>query len=784
MNRLLLIVATALIAPVASAATIAGRVQLTDDRPLPGVTVTLPELKRTTITDQAGAFSFDDVPSGTYTVSFQWNQLQSEDSIKVSGARAELLKTLDWNIEFAETITVTAASRRRERIEDAPAAVSVVDANAPLLEESTGQAPRLLSNLTGVDSVQSGLFDFNFTARGFNKPLNRRVLVLLDGRDTSFPFLGAQQWAAFSLPLGQLQSTEFVRGPRSALYGANAYSGVISMVSKPAAADPGTSARLTFGELDTRRVDLTHAGSIGRDWAYRVTGAWQESDDFARSRLHSVEYPGLISDVLPLRNDTIAVRSVSLRLDRTMAGGQVATIEGGTATTDGTMLMSPVGRGQFEAERPWLRLNYSTSHSNALAYYDSHHSSEGAILTSGAPLRDDSRTFHFEWQGRRTMGRRATLAGGVSYNDQRVDTADEHGIQTLLDRVHNEQQQGVFAQLDLELSTRLRGIVAGRWDDSTLHDAQVSPKVALLYELTPAQTVRIHYNQGFQAPNFAEYFVVSPAGPPLDLSALESAFQPLLGDIRLGFGDISVVALGNPSLKVEKVRSVEMGYSAFFRQRMFVGADVYVSRLTDFVTDLGFGINPQFADYQPPTGVSSQTAAMLIDALRSVLPPPLFAGLSNLPNGQPAFILSFTNAGLVNTRGFEGEVHYWITPQWSAEANYSWFDFDVREEVPGNPLLPNAPEHRFNAALRFVDAKWKGSILYRWVDSFDWSSGLFIGPVPSYSVTDLAIERTITDQLRVALNVANLFNDEHYELFGGDILRRRALVSLSWRSNP
>ena len=87
---------------------------------------------------------------------------------------------------------------------------------APALEEATGQAPKLLSNLTGVDSVQSGLFDFNFTARGFNKPLNRRVLVLVDGRDTSFPFLGSQDWSAFPVPLGELQSVDFVRGPRSA----------------------------------------------------------------------------------------------------------------------------------------------------------------------------------------------------------------------------------------------------------------------------------------------------------------------------------------------------------------------------------------------------------------------------------------------------------------------------------------------------------------------------------------------------------------------------------------
>ena len=55
MTRLLL-VAMSLIAGMASAATIAGRVQLRDKRPLTGVTVTLGELKRTMLTDETGAF--------------------------------------------------------------------------------------------------------------------------------------------------------------------------------------------------------------------------------------------------------------------------------------------------------------------------------------------------------------------------------------------------------------------------------------------------------------------------------------------------------------------------------------------------------------------------------------------------------------------------------------------------------------------------------------------------------------------------------------------------------
>ena len=86
----LLLVAMSLIAGMASAATIAGRVQLRDERPLTGVTVTLGELNRTTLTDETGAFFFDHVAPGTYHVHFQWGQLQTDETFTVKIGRAHV----------------------------------------------------------------------------------------------------------------------------------------------------------------------------------------------------------------------------------------------------------------------------------------------------------------------------------------------------------------------------------------------------------------------------------------------------------------------------------------------------------------------------------------------------------------------------------------------------------------------------------------------------------------------------------------------------------------------
>ena len=60
-----------------------------------------------------------------------------------------------------------------------------------------GQLPKLLEAAPGVEVVQSGVFDYDLNMRGFNRALNRRVLVLIDGRDPGGVLLGAQEWAAY-----------------------------------------------------------------------------------------------------------------------------------------------------------------------------------------------------------------------------------------------------------------------------------------------------------------------------------------------------------------------------------------------------------------------------------------------------------------------------------------------------------------------------------------------------------------------------------------------------------
>ena len=180
-----------------------------------GVTVSVDGTSLATLTDADGRFSIGGVPEGAQRLTFTAAEFTDGADVTVTaGSAVTLDKTVDWDVSFAETITVVLgvppgrADHRGAGRRDRRAGGGDRAARRP-----PARSPKLLEFTPGVDFTQSGLYDFNFNTRGFNSSLNRRILTLIDGRDPSVPFLGSQEWAAVSFPLDELASVELVRGP-------------------------------------------------------------------------------------------------------------------------------------------------------------------------------------------------------------------------------------------------------------------------------------------------------------------------------------------------------------------------------------------------------------------------------------------------------------------------------------------------------------------------------------------------------------------------------------------
>ena len=260
-----------------------GRLTRSDGTGLSGVTVTVPATDVATLTDAEGRFVLEPVPAGAITVvlSLGLNVMTVTD-VRVEQGFGRLDRAVDWQVGFVETITVYAASRRTERLFDAPASVSVITDREIEPETAHAQLPRLLESIPGVELTQSGIFDFNVNIRGLNAALTRRVLTLVDGRDPASVLIGAQEWAAFGLPMSDLSRIEVVRGPGAALYGTNAFNGVIDITTKPPRDSPGGSIEVIAGEASSLRGAVRHAGALGPKTFYRVHTTYPgRTDDFS-----------------------------------------------------------------------------------------------------------------------------------------------------------------------------------------------------------------------------------------------------------------------------------------------------------------------------------------------------------------------------------------------------------------------------------------------------------------------------------------------------------------------
>ena len=674
--------------------------------PLPSVSVTVEASGQSTITGPDGKYTLRRVPAGPQLIVFRWlgyRPIESQVTVE-PGATTTADAVLEPVAVALTEIVVEGASRAPERIVEAPAAISVVPQEVLQSTSITGQAPLALQAVPGADVVQSGVNDFNVNARGFNSSLNRRVLVLQDGRDLAIAFLGSQEWNGMSQPLEDVGRLEMVRGPGSALYGANAFSGVVNITTPTAREVAGTKVTLAGGELESFRGDLRHAGVFGGDrFGYRFNAGYNRSDTYSRSRTlrngtslqqeydpATDEPVGPALEVRPLNGqgtepltgaptgEREPLQNVygSARLDYYLNNGAVLSADGGGARVENEVFVTGIGRVQvLKAVKPFARVALAADRFNIFGYWNSRTSVDPQYsLVSGLPLEERSDIFHFEgqqnWNFQADRGR---IVYGASYRNTRVNTSG-----TLMDPSNDDRSDdnySAYGQVEYRIVPRLRIVGAARVDDGSLYDTQFSPKGALVFSPTDNHSFRFSVNRAFQTPNYSEFYLRVPvaqptAGPATVEGGLEAYYTGVQGALDAGqlpAGSLDginlyptlpwnfsaatqALALGNANLDVEKVLGWELGYKGSLSDKLYVTADFYINDLENFVTDLLPGVNGDYPTFQLTDGginIPADLAALDARLASFGLPAnhPLRAPIPTLQGGYAAVSAGTTIQG-------------------------------------------------------------------------------------------------------------------------------------------
>ncbi len=192
--------------------------------------------------------------------------------------------------------TITSVSKKAEKLELAPATIHVITAEE-ILNRGYQSLENLLNDIPGFDvSRTNGLIGTTFYQRGYRSANNTdKTMILVDGVEdnemyTQFAFMGKQ------LPIQSVKRVEIIYGPASSLYGANAFCGVINIITKDptdlfkkevtedisqeeAKTEKYLSGQINAGSFNTKLLEMTGAVKLKNGITIQAVGKYFSSDE-------------------------------------------------------------------------------------------------------------------------------------------------------------------------------------------------------------------------------------------------------------------------------------------------------------------------------------------------------------------------------------------------------------------------------------------------------------------------------------------------------------------------
>ncbi|MBS4099492.1 MAG: TonB-dependent receptor [Sulfuricella sp.] len=183
---------------------------------------------------------------------------------QVTGAFAQDLEEEDLALVYGDKHTVSIATGTKQSLRRAPSVATVITAEDIAAMGAT-ELNEVLETVPGMHVSNFGSRNMaNYQIRGIaGSTINPQVLILQNGISVNTLYRGDKGETWGSQPLENIARIEIIRGPGSALYGADAFSGVINIITKTAADAPGTEFGVRAGSFNSRDGWVQHGGKLG-----------------------------------------------------------------------------------------------------------------------------------------------------------------------------------------------------------------------------------------------------------------------------------------------------------------------------------------------------------------------------------------------------------------------------------------------------------------------------------------------------------------------------------------
>jgi len=375
----------------------------------------------------------------------------------------------------------------------------------------------------------------------------------------------------------------------------------------------------------------------------------------------------------------------------------------------------------------------------------------------------------------------AIIKVGANFRQYNPDTKGSLFMDTTEMIINKEA--GVYSGIEADLLGDVLKLSATiRADKNENFDLNFSPAASLVYKPTEKDVIRLSISSAIRNPTLADQYLYYNVGRAIligNLSGHGKDYGENLVTIQSLINYYLPAALSKDSLKFfsikpiqpEKAKSAEIGYRTTLFNKMYIDANYYYSRYTDFI---GYKIGAKFN-----TAINDTTTGAYEIALPSI----------------QAYRMAANAENTVTTQGASIGINYYLHPNYSLNGNYSWNK--LNKEGAEDPIIPayNTPEHKYNLGLSGRDIHFSNSksflrnfsfsVNYKWVEGFTYEgSPQFTGNVPNYDLVDIQLSKKLPE-LNATLKVgsSNILNNKHYEVYGGPYIGRMTYCSLLFELN-
>lgn len=633
------------------------------------------------------------------------------------------------SLEELATIDVTSVSKQAEDVWHTPVAITVIT-QEDIRRSGATTLPEVLRLAPGVEVSRIDAAHWTVGIRGFGDQFSKSLLVLIDGRNIYTPLFAGTYWPAYDTLLADVDRIEVIRGPGGTIWGGNAVTGVINIITRPTRDTRGTLVQLSSGNLDHMLASARYGGGNPDGFSYRVFAKGTRRGPFFHT--DGSDFDAWWMGQGGFRADWARGPQGTFSLF-----GEVSSGSHGQRVQISTL--TPPGRVPTDGE-------LDAQGANLVALWDRPLRGGGGVRLQAFYDRTVWRATHFE-ERRNTFDldgtvqlapiarHQLTIGAGARWSPGDFTPT----VPTLDFQPRSFTSRLVSASVEDDISIvadRLSLIVGSKIEHNNYTGVELQPNARLLFT-RGVQTVWGSVARAVRTPSRIEDALrsLTPAGP------VPGVALPVFLEIA-----------GNADIDVEQAVAFEAGYRQLFAGRVNVDVAVFHTEHDDLVS---FARGPARLDGTPPARI-----------------------IVNAPH---------VNAVSGWSRGLEIAPAWQVNDEWRVSGSYALrrFDFSAAPiSAEANAVRRyegSSPRHLVRAQAQWTRGAVEADVAYRHV------SALVFHGIDGYHAADARVGWRVAPGFDLSAAVQNLFDPHHAEFPQTPApveVPRSLLVSMRWTLAP